>query len=141
MFLFVRCFIHSRLARSQALRLLRLSSLTPVVLDVLVINMYVHAHSLRGLYTRTLTLDAPLERSPQLFYGCGFRMSETVSAVRNREASVLGGWFCTKVVVISIRATDFVRCREVVLLSEGPTVAAPYKLAVFITFTRTPAYA
>ena len=32
----------------------------------------------------------------------------------------LGGWFCTKAVVISIRATDFVRCREVVLLSEGP---------------------
>ena len=28
--------------------------------------------------------------------------------------------FCTKAVVISIRATDFVRCREVVLLSEGP---------------------
>ena len=32
----------------------------------------------------------------------------------------LGGWFSTKAVVISIRATDFVRCREVVLLSEGP---------------------
>ena len=32
----------------------------------------------------------------------------------------LGGWFCTKAVVISIRTTDFVRCREVVLLSEGP---------------------
>ena len=32
----------------------------------------------------------------------------------------LGGWFCTKAVVISIRATDFVCCREVVLLSEGP---------------------
>ena len=32
----------------------------------------------------------------------------------------LGGWFYTKTVVISIRATDFVRCREVVLFSEGP---------------------
>ena len=30
-----------------------------------------------------------------------------------------GGCFCTKAVVISIRATDFVRCRQVVLLSDG----------------------
>ena len=32
----------------------------------------------------------------------------------------LGGWFYTKTVVISIRAIDFVRCREVVFFSEGP---------------------
>ena len=41
-FLFVRCFIHSCLALSQALHLLRFSSLTSVVLDVLVTHMYMH---------------------------------------------------------------------------------------------------
>ena len=50
-FLFIRCFIHSRLALSQALCLLRRSSLTSVVLDVLVIHMYtLYMHTLRGLH-------------------------------------------------------------------------------------------
>ena len=137
MFLFVRCFIHSCLALSQALHLLRRSSLTSVVLDVLVI----HAHSIRGLralstlnaHGKICSGGAPLECSPQLFYGCGFWVSvfqfciershwehqfRPLSGIEKRP--FLGGWFCTKAVVISICATDFVRCREVVLLSEGP---------------------
>ena len=40
--------------------------------------------------------------------------------IRIEKRPFLGGWFCTKAVVISIRATDFVPCREVVLFSEGP---------------------
>ena len=51
MFLFVRCFIHSTLALSQALRLLRHSSLTTVVLDVLVIHMYMY--SLYAVYVHS----------------------------------------------------------------------------------------
>ena len=61
----------------------------------------------------------------QLIYGC-VRSIEivkshigSISLVRCQEL-FLGSWFCTKTVVISIHATDLVRCREVVLLLEGP---------------------
>ena len=60
---------------------------------------------------------------PNYFMGVISGCSEgasVLSAVRNREASVSRRLVCTKAVVISIRATDFVGCREVVLLSEGP---------------------
>ena len=133
-FLFVRCFIHSRLAPSQAPRLLRRSSLTSVVLDIFVIHMYMHtlyagyAHS-NVLYTLNARALAP---GPIILWVWFLSVRDSF-ALKNRIGSISFvrcpesrsvrlsevGFVYTKAVVISIRATDFVRCREVVLLSEG----------------------
>ena len=93
MFLFVRCFIHSCLALSQALHLLRRSSLTSVVLDVLVI----HAHSIRGLRALS-TLNAHgrqyvpaahrLSASPNYFMGVVSGCPFSSFALKGRIGSI-----------------------------------------------------
>ena len=60
----------------------------------------------------------PAARAP-FIYGCGFRVSDVrcpeSRSVRFSEVALVLKLY----IVISIRATDFVRCRQVVLLSDG----------------------
>ena len=48
-----------------------------------------------------------------------------LSAVRNQEASPVGGYLCISTIVISISNTAFVRYREVVRFSESPLWKVP----------------
>ena len=48
-----------------------------------------------------------------------------LSAVRNQEASPVGGYLCISTIVISILNTAFVRYREVVRFSESPLWKVP----------------
>ena len=115
------------------------------MLDVLVIHMYMH--TLYVVYAHSNVLPqhlthmgkyAPAARcssahpnyfmgvvSGRPFYRDSFALKShwehqfcPLSGIE--KCPFVRGWFCTKAVVISIRATDFVRCRKVVLLSEGP---------------------
>ena len=59
------------------------------------------------------------------FYRCGFlgvRYLEAIlyCLVGIQKRPPLGGYLCISTIVISIRNTAFVRCREVVRFSEGP---------------------
>ena len=53
-----------------------------------------------------------IEKSRREFESC------PLSGIKKRPP--LGGYLCISTIVISIRNTAFVRCREVVRFSEGP---------------------
>ena len=47
---------------------------------------------------------------------------------------LLGGYLCISTIVISIRNTAFVRCREVVRFSEGPLLEVRLYIVMYPTY-------